>query len=159
MTSESLLPEEILQLARAVIERESASVALLADQIDDSFLDVVQTLLSCTGHVLVSASGTSRAVAIRLAHLLSCCGTPALFIHPVDSQHGLAGAVTARDVLLLISKGGETDAINHLAEVAKKREAVVIGLTENPESTLGVLSLYFAPFQLNREQNLTGCRA
>jgi arabinose-5-phosphate isomerase len=79
-------------------------------------------------------------VAARLAHLLSCCGTPALFIHPGDSQHGLAGAVTKRDVLFTISKGGETAEVNHLARIAKKQGATVIALTENPDSTLGRLS-------------------
>ena len=68
----------------------------------------LQLLLACQGHVLVAGSGTSHAVGARLAHLLTCCGTPALFIHPGDSQHGLSGAVTARDVLIALSKGGET---------------------------------------------------
>ncbi len=130
-------PDDILQLASAVIRLESAGVAALCAQLDQHFIDAAYLLLNCQGHVLVAGSGTSHPVAARLAHLLSCCGTPALFIHPGDSQHGLSGAVTGRDVLFAISKGGETVEVNHLAKIAKSRGAKLIGLTEKPASTLG----------------------
>ena len=135
-----MLPDEILELARSVVQQESAAIAALVEQLDDRFVETAQRLLACEGHVLVAGSGTSNPVAARLAHLLSCCGTPALFIHPGDSQHGLSGAVTERDVLIAISKGGETMEVNHLARIARKRGATVIALTENPDSTLGKLS-------------------
>jgi arabinose-5-phosphate isomerase len=135
-----VLPEDILTIARTVIEQESASLTALIDQIDSSFVEVAHLLLNCQGHVLVAGAGTSHAVAARLAHLLSCCGTPALFIHPGDSQHGLSGAVTSQDVLVAISKGGETTEVNHLARIARQRGAKVIAFTEKPESTLGMLS-------------------
>jgi arabinose-5-phosphate isomerase len=133
-------PDEILAAARSVLEQESQSVAALADQLDESFVRVAYTLLNCAGHVLVAGSGTSNPVGARLAHLLSCCGTPALFIHPGDSQHGLSGAVTPQDVLILISKGGETTEINYLATIAKKRGATLVAFTERPDSTLGEMS-------------------
>jgi arabinose-5-phosphate isomerase len=129
-------PEEIKELARTTIGQEAASVAALAGQIGDSFVDAATVMLRCRGHVLVSGSGTSNPVAARLAHLLSCCGTPALFIHPGDSQHGLAGAVTENDVLIAISKGGETAEVNFLARLARRRGTTVIALTEEADSTL-----------------------
>lgn len=135
-----MLPDEILELAHSVIQQESAGVATLVEQLDDHFVETAQRLLACEGHVLVAGAGTSNPVAARLAHLLSCCGTPALFIHPGDSQHGLSGAVTEHDVLIAISKGGETTEVNHLVRIAKQRGATVIALTENPNSTLGKLS-------------------
>jgi len=133
-------PNEILELARSTIQREIGGIATLVNQLDDGFVEAVETLLKCEGHILVTGAGTSNPVAARLAHLLSCCGTPALFIHPGDSQHGLAGAVTKQNVLLAISKGGETTEVIHLAQVAKNRGATVIAITENPDSTLGKLS-------------------
>lgn len=131
--------DEILQLASATIQQESAGIAALIDQLDQRFVEAVELILHCQGHVLVAGSGTSHPVAARLAHLLSCCGTPALFIHPGDSQHGLSGAVTERDTLIVISKGGETTEVNYLAQIAKKRGARLIGITEKPESTMGKL--------------------
>lgn len=129
--------EEILDLAKSTILRESEAVASLASQLDENFVAVANALLACEGHVLVAGSGTSHAVGARLAHLLSCVGTPAMFIHPGDSQHGLSGAVTSRDVLIALSKGGETVEVNFLARLAKEKGAKVIAFTEKPESTLG----------------------
>ncbi len=131
---------EIISIAAQVIRQESAAVITLIDQLDDSFVRAAETLLVCQGHVLVAGSGTSHPVGARLAHLLSCCGTPALFIHPGDSQHGLSGAVTSKDVLIAISKGGETLEVNYLARIARQRGATLIALTEKPDSTLGQLS-------------------
>ena len=132
--------EEILALAAQVLRQESGAVAAVIEQLDDSFVKAAQVLLNCKGHVLAAGSGTSHPVGARLAHLLSCCGTPALFIHPGDSQHGLSGAVTGKDVLIVISKGGETVEVNHLALLSRSRGATVIALTENPSSTLGQMS-------------------
>jgi len=132
--------EEILKLAKEVIEEESRAIASLVQQLDMSFVRVAEALLSCQGHVLVAGSGTSHPVAARLAHLLSCCGTPSLFIHPGDAQHGQSGALTDRDLLIAISKGGETLEVNHLAKIAKTRGTKVVALTENPDSTLGRIS-------------------
>jgi arabinose-5-phosphate isomerase len=120
-----------------VIERESAAVAAVAGQLDDSFEDAVRAMLECKGKVLVSGSGTSHAVALRFAHLLSCVGTPALFLHPGDSQHGAAGAVAEGDVWVGLSKGGETAEVIFLAGIAGKRGATVVAITEKPESSLG----------------------
>ena len=132
-----MLDQEILSVAREMLHLESQAVDSIAAQLDKSFVAAARALLVCKGHVLVAGSGTSRAVGERLAHLLSCCGTPALFIHPGDSQHGLSGAVREEDVLVALSKGGETVEVNYLAGIAKKHGAQVIALTEKPESSLG----------------------
>ncbi len=130
----------IRQLGVEVIAREAGAVASLADQLDETFEQVVRTLLACEGKVLVSGSGTSHAVALRFAHLLSCVGTPALFLHPGDSQHGASGAVAQGDVWIGLSKGGETTEVIFLAGIARKRGATVVAITEKPESSLGRLS-------------------
>ena len=126
--------------AREVVEREAQAVRALAGQFDDGLADVVALLLNCRGHVLVAGAGTSHAMAQRFAHLLSCCGTPALCINAADSIHGGAGAITAADVVFIISKGGHSAEINQFAEVARARGAKVVAQTENPESLLGRMS-------------------
>ncbi len=132
--------QRIFEMASIVLEKESQAVADLAEQLKPTFIQAVKTLLNCKGHVLVAGSGASHAVALRFAHLLSCCGTPALFLHPGDSQHGSAGAVRQQDVVVLLSKGGETAEVNFLAKLAREREASVIAITENPTSTLAGIS-------------------
>ena len=130
----------IRQLGADAIRKESAAAAGLADRLPDTFAEAVRLLHDCRGHVLVSGSGTSHAVALRFAHLLSCVGTPALFLHPGDSQHGAAGAVRAEDVWVGLSKGGETTEVIFLAGIARKRGARVVAITEKPTSKLGQLA-------------------
>ena len=127
---------EIVARAGEIIRREAEAVSALAAQFDDSLADVVSLLLNCEGHVLVTGAGTSRAIAQRLAHLLSCSGTPSLFISASDGLHGGSGAVTKNDVVYLISKGGHSAGINQFAEIARGRGAKLIAQTENPESPL-----------------------
>ena len=132
--------EEIIATAKKVIEDESAAVLTLIEQINSNFVDAVKLMFDCQGHILVAGAGTSHSVARRLAHLLSCCGTPALLIDAGDSQHGLSGAVTKRDVLIALSKGGQTKEVITLAKVAKARGAKIIALTEKLDSELSNLS-------------------
>ncbi len=126
--------------AKAVIESEAQAVSALLDQMDDSLQDVVDLMLNCKGHILVAGMGTSGAVAHRFAHLLSCSGTPALYVSAADSLHGGSGAITPNDVVFIISKGGSSAEINQFAEIAKGRGAKIIAQTEKPESPLGQLS-------------------
>lgn len=132
--------QSILLAARQIIEREAQVVALLSQQLDAAFVTAVQVLLASEGHVLVTGVGTSGAVARRLAHLLTCCGTPALYLHPGDAQHGMAGAITARNVVIALSKGGESAEITFVVTYARQQGAQVIAITEQPESTLGQLA-------------------
>jgi D-arabinose 5-phosphate isomerase GutQ len=127
---------EMVARAREVIEREARAVGALAEQVDDRLADVVDLLLNCQGHVLVTGAGTSHAMAQRFAHLLSCCGTPALCISASDGIHGGAGAVTADDVVFVLSKGGRSMEINQFVEIARAREARIIVQTEDPGSSL-----------------------
>lgn len=136
----SLSDKEVQAVAKAVLNKESQVIKSLVEQVGDVFVEIAHKILACEGHVLVTGLGTSHSVALRLAHLLCCCGTPALFIHPADSLHGGAGAVTNRDVLLAMSKGGETAEVNKLVEIAKKRGCFVIGVTENLDSSFAQLS-------------------
>jgi D-arabinose 5-phosphate isomerase GutQ len=126
----------IVARARAVVEQEAEAVRALAEQLDEGVEDVVSLLLNCRGHVLVTGAGTSRAIAQRLAHLLSCSGTPALFISAADGLHGGSGAVTPNDVVYIISKGGQSAEVNQFAEIARARGAKLVAQTENPDSPL-----------------------
>jgi D-arabinose 5-phosphate isomerase GutQ len=131
---------DIIARAREAVATEAEAVGRLAAQFDEGLLPVVRLLLDCQGHVLVAGAGTSRAVAQRFAHLLSCCGTPALPISAADALHGGAGAVTARDVVYIISKGGESEEVNRFAAIARERGARVIAQTEAPASSLAAMA-------------------
>ena len=127
--------------AREVLSLEAKAVSDLGDALDtDELAAVVQLLLDCEGHVLVTGAGTSRAIAERFAHLLSCSGTPSLAISAANSLHGGVGAVTDRDILYVISKGGRSAEVNQFAELSLARGASLIAQTEAPESPLGQMA-------------------
>lgn len=136
MTTDSSL----LDAARLVVTNEGAAVLAVADQIDDTFTEVVELLENCQGKVFVTGSGTSGAVARRMAHLLAVCGTPSTFIHPMDALHGTMGALAPGDVLISISRGGESAEINDFSTRAQRRSVKVVALTAEPDSALGRLA-------------------
>jgi arabinose-5-phosphate isomerase len=129
-----------LARARDVIAREAAAVATLTEQLDESAVRIARLMFNCKGHILVAGAGTSRAIAQRLAHLLSCCGTPAVPLNAADCLHGGAGAITSRDILYVISKGGHSREINCLVEIARQKGARIVAHTENPDSPLAKMS-------------------
>ena len=137
---ESLDVARLLAIARDTALAEAEAVQAVAAQLDETVATIATALLRCRGHILVTGAGTSHAVAQRLAHLLSCCGTPALCLDAGDSLHGGSGAIRADDVLYIISKGGRSAEINALAHIAKERGALVIAQTEAPDSPLGRLA-------------------
>jgi arabinose-5-phosphate isomerase len=126
--------------AREVIECEANGVRALAAQMSERVVDVVEVLHRCQGHVLVAGAGTSHAMARRLAHLLSCCGTPALCINAGDFLHGASGALRPEDVVYVISKGGQTAEINALVEIARARGCTVVAQCGNLASPLAAMS-------------------
>lgn len=136
-----LRAEVLIARAREMLSLEAQAVRDLADTLDgEQLARVVELLLDCDGHVLVTGAGTSRAITARFAHLLSCSGTPALAISAADGLHGGAGAVTARDILFVVSKGGCSAEVNQFAEIGLARGARLIAQTESLESPLGQMA-------------------
>lgn len=128
--------EEILDQAKTFIRAEGEAVASVIDQLDASFVNTVRLVSSCAGRVLVSGAGTSGTIARRLAHLLSCCGTPSFFVHPADALHGFSAAVCPNDVVIALSKAGESTELNEFVRIAQQRGAKIISFTADPASAL-----------------------
>jgi arabinose-5-phosphate isomerase len=132
--------QEILSIGRQLLEKESAAILSLATMLDETFLQAVNYLVNCRGHVITSGVGTTGMIARRLAHLLCNVGCPALFLHSGDSLHGSSGAVRNEDILVLLSKSGETSETTLLAKIVYERHVPIIAITARPDSTLGKLS-------------------
>lgn len=129
-----------IDLARETVRQDAAAVAAAVAAVGDGFAAAVDLLFACAGKAVVSGMGTSGATAQRIAHLLAVGGTPAFFAHPADGLHGGLGAVTAADVVLAISKGGESAELNEYVARAKGRGAKTIAMTAEPASTLAGLA-------------------
>lgn len=132
--------DDAIALARDTLRQDAAAVTAAVAAIDAGFVGAVELLLACQGKTVVSGMGTSGATAQRIAHLLSVGGTPAFFAHPADGLHGGLGAVTEQDVVLAISKGGESSELNEFVSRAKGRGATAVAMTAEPTSTLAGLA-------------------
>ena len=130
----------ILDAARSRVSSEAAGVLAVADQLDETFLRVVDLILTLPGKVFVTGSGTSGIMARRMAHLLTVCGTPALYLQPMDALHGGMGVVGKGDLLIAISRGWASAEINDLARRLQDIGVGVVALTSAPDSELARLA-------------------
>jgi len=144
MNTNQPLPDKFdnLELSgNEVLENEIKALTDLKNSLDyQSMQEALNLLLDCKGVVLITGSGTSSTIARRLAHIFTCSGIPSYFLDAGQSQHGYSAIVTSRDILIGFSRGGETNEVNFLARIAKKKGAKVISILENTESTFAKLS-------------------
>jgi D-arabinose 5-phosphate isomerase GutQ len=132
--------EALLEQAKGLIRAEGRALTELADQLGDSFIETVHLVAECTGRVLVTGAGTSGAMAHRLSHLLASCGTPSFYMHPADALHGPSAAIVPGDVLIALSKAGQSAELNRFASIARERGAKVVAWTANGQSELAQIS-------------------
>ena len=129
--------QEILSEINRCLTMEAESIARLTQELDqDTVLAVAKALMNCKGKVILSGCGTSAMAAKKIAHSLSCIEIPALFLSPADVVHGALGVLQQEDILILISKGGNTQELVNLIPACKTKGALLIGVSENPESVI-----------------------
>jgi arabinose-5-phosphate isomerase len=124
----------LAELAGTVLSREAAALAALVGTVESSVVAVARQMLATPGKVVTTGSGTSGIMAERLAHLLSVCGTPAVYLPSMDALHGGMGAITASDLVVAISKTGRSQELTNLVERLGNRGIHVVALTESPDS-------------------------
>lgn len=129
--------DRALERAREVLRIESRSIAALEDRLGDDFMEAVRLVLGGDGRVVVTGIGKSGVVARKIASTLASTGTPALFLHPAEGMHGDLGVLVRGDVLLAVSKSGESRELADLLPALRRLEVPVIALTGNPDSELG----------------------
>lgn len=125
---------ELAVLAGDVLSRELRALSALAGAVEATVVAVAHRVLATPGKIVTTGSGTSGIMAERLAHLLSVCGTPAVYLPAMDALHGGMGAVTPSDLVLAISKTGRSSELTSLAERLVRRGVDVVAVTENAAS-------------------------
>ncbi len=121
---------------RRTLALEAEAIARIARQLDGEFARAVELLRAAEGRVIVSGVGKSGLIARKIAATFTSTGTPAAFIHPVDSLHGDLGVVTRRDAAVLLSKSGETEELFGLVTALGRMQVPIVALTGNPASSL-----------------------
>ena len=126
----------LLSIAREAILLESAALSQMAANLNESFAQAAQEIHASGGRLVVSGIGKSAIIAQKIVATLNSTGTPSLFMHAADAIHGDLGMVQPGDIVLLISKSGESPEIKALVPLIKKAPFRLIGITGQPDSFL-----------------------
>lgn len=127
-------------IGRRVIRLEAAELSRAADRLDDGFGAAVELLAEARGRVIVSGVGKSGLIARKIAATLTSTGTPATYLHPVDSLHGDLGMVGRNDVAIVLSKSGESDELAGLLAALERLAVPVVAITGGGDSMLSRLA-------------------
>jgi len=130
----------IISSALSTIQLETDSVSKLKDFIDDSFVKAVENIAASKGRLVVSGIGKTAIIAQKIVATFNSTGTPALFMHAADAIHGDLGMVQKEDVIIIISKSGESPEIKLLVTLIKNFGNTLIAITGNVSSFLAVQS-------------------
>lgn len=126
----------VLATGKRVVDLEARETARLGERLGEPFVDAVLLLAAARGRVIVSGVGKSGIVARKIAATLTSTGTPASYLHPVESLHGDLGLVGTDDVAILLSKSGETEELAGLLAALKRMQVPVVAITGNLASAL-----------------------
>lgn len=146
--------ENILMLAKKTILTESESIAKLIDFIDFNFAEAVQIIFNSKGRLIVTGIGKSAIIAQKMVATFNSTGTPSLFLHASEAIHGDLGMMQADDVVICISKSGNSPEIKVLVPLLKRFGNQLVAITGNMSSFLAKESKYV----LNTTVDAEACR-
>ena len=144
--------KEIIEEVKRCIRMEAESVESLLSVLDeDAVLRAAKAIINCKGKVVLSGCGTSAMAAKKISHSLNCIEVPAVFLTPSDAVHGGLGVLQREDILVLISKGGNTQELVNLIPACRKKNALLVGVSENPDSQIASLADIYLKVKVERE--------
>ena len=128
--------EEIHKIAAQVIDNEATAIKNLIPLLDDNFSKVVQLMLENKGNIVFSGVGKSAIIAQKIAATMNSTGTSSVFMHAADAIHGDLGIIRDKDLVVLLSKSGETPEVKVLVPLIKLRGNKIIAIVGNRNSYL-----------------------
>ncbi len=132
--------DKIIPVALRTIELETNAVNGLKEFIDTGFVTAVERIAASGGRLIVSGIGKSAIIAQKIVATLNSTGTPSIFMHAADAIHGDLGMIQANDIVLVISKSGNSPEIKVLAPLVKSFGNILIGMVGNIQSFLALNS-------------------
>jgi arabinose-5-phosphate isomerase len=127
----------LVERGKRILALEAAAVQRIADGLGPAFAGAIELLAAAKGRVIVSGVGKSGLIARKIAATFTSTGTPATFLHAVDSLHGDLGLVGRDDVAIVLSKSGNSDELFGLVSQLKRLGVPIIALTSDADSPLG----------------------
>lgn len=132
--------QEILLFAKGIIETEVSAIERLSGYVDEKFVDIAQTIYSNRGRLIITGIGKSAIIASKIVATLNSTGTPSVFMHAADAIHGDLGIIQPDDIIICISKSGNSPEIKVLVPFIKGMGNRLIGMVGNLDSFLAVSS-------------------
>jgi arabinose-5-phosphate isomerase len=126
--------KQILETAKRTIQIEADSIQQLISYLDDQFVEAVRIILESKGRVVITGIGKSAIIGNKIVATLNSTGTPAIFMHAADAIHGDLGTIQEDDVVIFISKSGNTPEVKVLVPLIKKSTNKIIAITGNTDS-------------------------
>jgi arabinose-5-phosphate isomerase len=130
------LAKNIKKIARDVLLNESSAIHNISNFIDDNFEACVREIYSAKGRVVITGVGKSAIIANKIVATLNSTGTPSIFMHAADAIHGDLGMIQSEDIVICISKSGNTPEIKVLVPLLKRRGSKLVALVSNTNSYL-----------------------
>ncbi|MBS7333587.1 KpsF/GutQ family sugar-phosphate isomerase [Faecalibacter bovis] len=127
---------DFIEIAQKVFQEEILELQAIASRLNDSFVDAVQAIYNTKGKLVIVGVGKSAHIANKMVATLNSTGTPSQFLHASEAIHGDLGLLQKEDVVICISKSGNTPEITYLAPILKQYSSCLIGLTANLKSEL-----------------------
>jgi arabinose-5-phosphate isomerase len=134
--------KNILEIAQNSILSQSKSIAKLADFLDNNFINATDSIYNCKGRLVITGIGKSAIIAQKIVATMNSTGTPAMFLHASEAIHGDLGMVQADDIIICISKSGNSPEIKVLVPLLKRFGNTLIAITGNMTSFLAKESHY-----------------
>ena len=150
--------EDILQNAMNAFKIESESILKTMEAIDPAQFSAVVDALAKAERIAAAGCGHSGIACQHFAHLMCCIERPARFISPAEAVHGATGYLQKGDVILLVSRGGKTDELMPIADIARRKGAVVVAVTEKLDSPLAQKADYVLAMAVTRECDKYNCQ-
>lgn len=132
-----IVKEKIIQIAKETIQNEFMAIQNLENYIDNDFTEVVEQIIQSKGRLIITGIGKSAIIGQKIVATLNSTGTPSIFMHAADAVHGDLGIIQKDDIVIAISKSGNTPEIKVLVPLIKNYGNLLIAMVGNPESALG----------------------
>ena len=145
------IENKIQKTAIAAINEENRAIKNLVNSINDHFIATVKLIFNTKGRVVITGIGKSANIATKIVATLNSTGTPSVFMHAADAIHGDIGLVRPGDVVVAISKSGETPEIKVLVPLIKHRKNTLVAMVGNTKSYLAKQADYILDVTVEKE--------
>jgi len=142
---------DILKIGQDLIDEQLDALTALKNRLNDNFIKIVELMSNCRGRIIIIGLGKSGIIGRKISATLNSTGTFSSFIHASDALHGDLGNINYQDIVLFLSKSGNTDEVKKIIPLVKRMKVKIIGMTGNIESYLALNADFILDVSISKE--------